>query len=80
MEDRWFIVWGGEELHVHRSWTGLETYSVRFESTASGARSSHAVVNSDLDQYPCGTPEREEAMLLWLIDVLPLGRGGPFPM
>jgi O-acetyl-ADP-ribose deacetylase (regulator of RNase III) len=74
MEDKWFIVWNGEALDLHRSWTGSHIYRVAFAPTLFGERIARAHANRDPSQYTETSAALDERMLLWLIDGLLLER------
>ena len=38
MEDKWFVFYEEPWLYLHRSWTGICCFQVRFEESAGGAR------------------------------------------
>ena len=67
MEDKWFVFCEDPWLYLHRSWTGFCVYQVRFERTASGARTAESLVNRDPKQYR-GTDERDLLLLPLLLD------------
>ena len=67
MEDKWFSFYEEPWLYLHRSWTGYCVYQVRFQPTASGARTVESLANRDPEQYR-GTDERDELLLALLLD------------
>jgi hypothetical protein len=70
MEDKWFVVWHDDALWLHRSWTGLCVYRLRFAPDAGGrVRVVEALVNRDPQQY-CPTDAHDLATLPWLLDSL----------
>lgn len=76
MEDKWFVVWTGDALDFHRSWTGLHVYRVTFEPAPFGEAIAAVVVS--------GAPaarggDHAARLLLWLCDALLLGRTVAFP-
>lgn len=71
MEDKWFLYFEGDTLHMHRSWTGYENYRVRFERlTDGGARACEVIVNDQRGQYTALEDEDEAARVEFLINVL----------
>jgi O-acetyl-ADP-ribose deacetylase (regulator of RNase III) len=74
MEDKWFIVWNGETLDFHRSWTGLHIYRVAFAPAPFGERIVRADANRDPSQYTETRAEVDARTLVWLIDTLLLDR------
>jgi O-acetyl-ADP-ribose deacetylase (regulator of RNase III) len=72
MEDKWFVVWEGGELHLYRSWTGNHVYTVRFEPAPWGERIAEVVINADPAQVKSGDAAGQT--LLWVLDVVVLGR------
>jgi len=79
MEDKWFIYWNRNRLYFHRSWTGICVYVVRFKCNDAGASIVEAFANRDPAQYLESDDRRDEAMILFLIDVVLLHRPGEFP-
>lgn len=79
MEDKWFIVWNGETLDLHRSWTGLHIYRVAFAPAPFGERIARAHANRDPSQYRETGAEVDARMLVWLIDALLLERWRNIP-
>lgn len=71
MEDKWFVVWHDDALWLHRSWTGLCIYRLRFAADADAARVRvvEALVNRDPQQYST-TEAHDLSTLPWLIDSL----------
>ncbi len=57
------------DVHVHRSWTGLEIYEVRLSLTADGYQVTEAWVNDDPDQYQ-RDPVMDDALLGPMLDRL----------
>ena len=79
MEDKWFIYWEDNTLFFHRSWTGVCIYVVRFAAQDDTYRMIEAEVNRDPEQYKVTNDERDAEMISYLVDVLLLRRGAPFP-
>ncbi len=74
MEDKWFIYFEGDTLHMHRSWTGYEIYAVRFKPHAGQWRIAEARVNRDPGQYKETDDRRDEELVVFLIDLLLLSQ------
>lgn len=71
MEDKWFLYFEADTLHMHRSWTGYENYRVRFERLPDGgARAFEVLVNDQRGQYTGLDDEDETARVEFLINVL----------
>lgn len=71
MEQKWFAFLEGDWLQIHRSWTGICVYRVRFAPTPDGARIAEAWVNRDPEQYSAVVSDAQDAAtLLQLIDAL----------
>lgn len=51
MEDRWFAVWQDDALWLHRSWTGLCIYRLRFTAVGDRFTVAEALVNRDPQQH-----------------------------
>jgi hypothetical protein len=75
MDDRWFIYYAEDEetLYIHRSWSGLCVYMVKFKKVDSGSAAVNAVVNEDPEEYRFGDNAEEKSKCLDLIDTLLLG-------
>lgn len=43
MEDKWFVFYEEPWLYLHRSWTGICVYQIRFETLPDGARVVEAI-------------------------------------
>lgn len=52
MEDKWFAYYEEPFLYLHRSWSGVCIYQVRFEPVCQGSRVVEVLVNRDAEQYP----------------------------
>lgn len=71
MEQKWFAFMEGDWLQLHRSWTGICVYRLRFEPTPDGARIAEAWVNRDPEQYSTTVADADDARtVLHLIDQL----------
>lgn len=78
MEDKWFVVWTGEALDFHRSWTGAHIYRVTFEPAPFGEAIATAVASADPSAHRAA-PGWAARLLPWLCDALLLGRDVTFP-
>jgi hypothetical protein len=77
MEDKWFVYLEGDEIFIHRSWTGQVWYRARFVQRIDGSWSVHDAVT-----YPTtGWDDHDynASMLMWVIDRLLLGKPVPLP-
>lgn len=74
MEDKWFIYCEGDRLYFHRSWTGHCIYIVDFQPQGDAFAASKAQVNRDANQYNESDDVYDADLLLYLIDLLLLGR------
>ena len=79
MEDKWFIYWQDDALFFHRSWTGFCIYVVRFAAEGGSYRMAEAHVNRDPSQYAETSDERDEKMIVYLVESLLLRRAAVFP-
>lgn len=78
MEEKWFAWCEGSVLHLHRSWTGLCIYQVRFEKSANGWRAVSAKVNRNPRQYSETDDAADQRLIADLIDgLLVNGPTGP---
>lgn len=60
---KWFLYFESDTLHMHRSWTGLKMFEVVFEADGEGAIARFARINLDQDKYG-GTLDEAREMLL----------------
>lgn len=69
MEDKWFIVWHDEALWMHRSWSGLCVYRLKFAAAAAGdgVVVASAIANRDPAQYGT-TVEHDVSTLGYLLE------------
>ncbi len=74
MEDKWFLFFEDDCLHMHRSWTGTCIYRARFESGVQGYTLVEADMNGDKASYNGQSDAYEVAMLGYLIDRLLLSK------
>jgi O-acetyl-ADP-ribose deacetylase (regulator of RNase III) len=52
MENKWFVYQDGEQLLIHRSWTGILTFRVAFERLPGGRLRLHnALYNADPEHF-----------------------------
>lgn len=79
MEEKWFIYMEGDWLYLHRSWTGICVYMVRFEYQEGRYLIAEAWVNRDtrLGYWVSGEHASEE--LRFLIQLLLLNNNIGFP-
>ena len=47
MEERWFVVWDDDALWMHRSWTGMCVFRVRFAAVGDRFEVAEVVMNRD---------------------------------
>jgi hypothetical protein len=80
MEDKWFIYWQDDTLHLHRSWTGVCIYVLRFAEEGDAWKVTRAEVNRDPEQYSQTSDASDASLVSYLIDVLLLGRRAEFPI
>ena len=80
MEDKWFIYYEEDRLYFHRSWTGYRIYVVEFQKWEDQFVISRVQANRDAEQYTEKDDEYDAKMLLFLIDLLLLGRAPEFPV
>lgn len=68
-DDRWFIYFENNQLHFHRSWSGVYIFQVFLTEMDGGTlRMTHAIVNRDLQQYTETRPERDAERILHLVN------------
>lgn len=72
MEDKWFVFYEEPWLYLHRSWTGICIFQVRFEPECSSSRIAEAWVTRDPEQYKSDDLEHDARLLLGMLD----GRAG----
>ena len=70
MEDKWFIYWADDRLHLHRSWTGFCVYVAEFGQRDGTDVLLGADVNRNPEEYGSTDDRYDAALLLYLIDVL----------
>jgi len=76
MEDKWFIFFESNVLHIHRSWTGAGTFKVEFRSDAEGA---HVVAAKSVSGSISKDTVVSANLLGFLIDRILLGRDVELP-
>ena len=79
MEEKWFIYYVEEEesLYLHRSWTGICVYIVKFKKIDSGYAAMSALVNDDPESYKSREdPKDERRVCLDIIGAVLLGEYG----
>ena len=74
MEDKWFILLESDWLYFHRSWTGFCIYQLQFVLKPEGYSIAEAWVNRDTAQYQNTDDEHDQALTIYLIDHLLLGK------
>jgi|APSaa5957512622_1039677.scaffolds.fasta_scaffold53425_2 O-acetyl-ADP-ribose deacetylase len=77
MEDKWFIYIEENLLRIHRSWSGICIYLVRFEDYENSIRISKAWANRNSNEYKETDDVYDAHLLLWIIDMFLLGRDVP---
>lgn len=70
MEDRWFIYYESPWLYLHRSWTGICIYKVRFEACDDRMSATETMVNRDPAQYSASNDASDVEFLGRLLDRL----------
>lgn len=68
MEDKWFVFYESPWLYLHRSWTGLFVFKVRFEPVTGGMAIAEVLVNRDPHQYTETERGHDITMLETLLD------------
>jgi hypothetical protein len=68
MEDKWFIFYEAPWLYLHRSWTGICIFKVRFEVVGESVKIAEVYVNRDPGQQLNTDHERDASMLSILLD------------
>lgn len=68
MEDKWFVFYESPCLYLHRSWTGLFVFRVRFEPVTGGVAIAEVLVNRDPHQYTETERGHDITMLETLLD------------
>lgn len=68
-DEKWFIWFSGDVLRLHRSWTGICIYEVRFVHGGGGWRATAALVNRDPEQYGATDDDEDRRTLIEMIDL-----------
>ena len=69
MEDKWFVVWHDDALWMHRSWTGICVYRLRFAVDRDRVAVIETLVNRQPGQYQ-GTDEHDLHLVNELLDLV----------
>ena len=73
MDKKWFIYYEEPWLYLHRSWTGVCVYGVRFETSANGASIVKSWANRDSERYSETSIENDRGWPAYLVGSLLLG-------
>ena len=65
MEDKWFWFYEDDRLYIHRSWTGICIYILRFYTEEGKIL---VISNRDPKQYKCTDNQEDAEQLNWLLD------------
>jgi hypothetical protein len=68
MEDKWFVFYEAPWLYVHRSWTGICIFKVRFEMFDDRVKTTEVWVNRDPEQYKETNDSLDANLLKILLD------------
>lgn len=79
-QDKWFIYFADEWLHVHRSWTGTCIFQLRLLPDEAQYHADRLRVNADPAQYTMADDAYNVSLLAYLIDHLLLNRFAPMPL
>jgi len=79
MEDKWFIYFEEGYLYLHRSWTGVPVYRVRFAKDEHGALVTEALWSVKFANANTDQASYHAELLDFLISNLLLNKGKPFP-
>lgn len=80
MEDKWFIYEEGGWIYIHRSWTGVCIYKIRFEKTEDSLQIVEAYANRNPEQYTNTDNKYDIQFIAWIIDCFLLGEEDtPYP-
>lgn len=69
MEDKWYVVWHDDALWMHRSWTGICVYRLRFAVDRDRVAVIETLVNRQPGQYQ-GTDEHDLHLVNELLDLV----------
>jgi len=78
-DEKWFIWFRDNVLHLHRSWTGICIHEVRFIQGADGWRAATASVNRDPEQYGATDDDEDRRVLVEMIDLHLLSEDNEHP-
>ncbi len=78
MEEKWFIYYidNEDKLYLHRSWTGMCIFIVKFEKIGDSYAAVSAVVNRDPAQYKCTDDKQDMELCVSIIGAVLLGKYG----
>lgn len=79
MEEKWFVYWADGMLTFRRSWTGIVIYEVEAVWRGTQLHLGGAKANRDSAQYGETDDEYDRALLIYIIDVVLLGKDAIFP-
>lgn len=79
MEDKWFIFMEGDELFLHRSWTGYCVFVARFRHLRRRWRLYEVDVSREPEEYRSTDDEEDARMMVYLVEALLLGKRVRFP-
>ena len=80
MEEKWFVYLTGGHLVFRRSWTGIPIYEVEVSWRGNTLYLGWARVNRDPEQYGETDTSYDQTLLLYLIEVVLLGKPEEFPV
>jgi hypothetical protein len=77
MDDKWDLIYKNEELDIHRSWTGIGLFKLKFENqdgrlNVIGAQVDEQFLRDYSDEY-CS------ALLNWVVEFVMFGRRVDLP-
>ncbi len=70
MDEKWFVYFENNALHLHRSWTGFCIFRVHFALTSNGWFSTHMEANRHNDQYSSNDAAEDLRLLDALLGML----------
>ena len=68
MEDKWFVFFESPWLYLHRSWTGICVYQVRFAQSAAGVEIADVIANRQAGEGGELDASAEAHRLLFLLE------------
>ena len=80
MDEKWIIYREGDEVFVHRSWTGICMFIARLEEDAEGCTLTEIAISREPDHAP-RDPEDASALVRRIIDLVllaPSDEDAPF--